>query len=364
MLGMAALPLTSGPPQAQSLHCLLGRRIVREGALVHKFSRFPVTAWGLLAAATVIASSTTVVGFLGRLWWPFELASHFRAQYFFFLIGTAFLFLLGRKQRAAILASVFALINLSLIVPLYFGSPSTHAEGRTVRALLVNVNTSNQAYGRLQKFIRSVEPDFMVLLEVNRVWLNELQRLVGVYPFSRARPRDDNFGIAFLSRIPFKSAEVRGIGKAGVPSVVVQFDIDGQSLTVIGTHPLPPVGRAYSEHRNQQLTELAHLVGSLRGGVMVLGDLNTTSWSPYFSDLIRKTGLRDSRNGFGLQPTWPAGLPHFWVPIDHCLVSSGVVVHNRRTGPDIGSDHYPVVIDFSIEAHPSSAPIHAAQIPS
>ncbi len=356
MLEVAALPLTSGPPQAQSLHCLLGRRIVREGALVHKFSRFPVTAWGLLAAATVIASSTTVVGFLGRLWWPFELASHFRAQYFLFLIGTAFLFLLGRKQRAAILASVFALINLSLIVPLYFGSSSTHAEGRTVRALLVNVNTSNQAHGRLQKFIRSVEPDFMVLLEVNRVWLNELQRLVGVYPFSRARPRDDNFGIAFLSRIPFKSAEIRGIGKAGVPSVVVQFDVDGQSLTVIGTHPLPPVGRAYSAHRNQQLTELAHLVGSLRGGVMVLGDLNTTSWSPYFRDLIRKTGLRDSRNGFGLQPSWPAGLPHFWVPIDHCLVSSGVVVHNRKTGPDIGSDHYPVVIDFSIEAHPPPRP--------
>ncbi|MFQ5801556.1 MAG: endonuclease/exonuclease/phosphatase family protein [Candidatus Methylomirabilales bacterium] len=316
-----------------------------------KFSRFPVTRWGLLAAATVVASSTTVVGFLGRLWWPFELGSHFRAQYFLFLMGTAFLFLLGRKRRAAILASVFALVNLSLIVPFYMGSASTHAEGRTVRAVLVNVNTANQAYGRLQKFIRSVEPDFMVLLEVNRIWLNELQKLQAEYPFSRARPRDDNFGIALFSRIPFGSAGIRRIGRAGVPSVVAQFDIDGQSVTVIGTHPLPPVGRAYAAHRNQQLAELAHLVGSQKGAVMVLGDLNTTSWSPFFGDLIRKTGLRDSRNGFGVQPTWPAGLPHFWVPIDHCLVSSGVVVHNRRTGPDIGSDHYPVVVDFSVEPH-------------
>ena len=33
-----------------------------------------------------------------------------------------------------------------------------------------------------------------------------------------------------------------------------------------------------------------------------------------------------------------------------CLVSSNVIVHDRRVGPHIGSDHYPVVIDFSISA--------------
>ncbi|MFQ5989281.1 MAG: endonuclease/exonuclease/phosphatase family protein [Candidatus Methylomirabilales bacterium] len=318
--------------------------------MVSKFLRFPVTPWGLLAAVTVVACSITVVGFLGRLWWLFELTSHFRPQYFLFLLGSAFLFLFGRKQRAAILAIVFALINLSLIIPLYFGSPTIHAEGRTFRAVLANLSTSNQAHGKLEKFIRSVEPDFMVLLEVNQAWMRELQKLHAMYPYSRARPRDDNFGIALLSRIPFGNAEIPRIGKARVPSVVAQFTMDDQSLIVIGTHTLPPVGRAYSGYRNQQLTELAHVVGVQKGPVMVLGDLNTTSWSPFFSDLIRKTGLRDSRNGFGLQPSWPAGFPLLWVPIDHCLVSSGVVVHNRKTGPDIGSDHYPIVVDFSVEA--------------
>lgn len=314
------------------------------------FLRTSVRLWGLLIAATVVASTATVVGFLGRLWWVFELLSHFRAQYFLFLIGSAFLFLLGRKQRAAIAAGVFALVNLSLIVPFYIGGSWTHAGRQTVRAVLVNLNASNRAYGRMQDFIRSVDPDFMVLLEVNERWANEVRKLRGRYPFSKIQPRDDNFGIALVGRLPFERAEFRHIGKAGVPSVVAQYTVDGQSFAVIGTHPVPPAGRDYSAYRNQQLTELARVVQSHEGPVMVLGDLNITSWSPFFGDLIRSTGLRDSRRGFGLQPSWPAGLPHFWVPIDHWLVSSGIVVHDRRTGPNIGSDHYPVIVEFSVEA--------------
>ena len=306
--------------------------------------------WGILSSVTLIACISTVLGFMGRLWWPFELASHFRVQYFCFLLASAILFLIWRKQRAAILAGIFALVNLSLIAPLYFGDSAIHGGARMFRALVMNVHASNHAYGRIEKFVRSVRPDFMVLVEINRRWMGELDKLQMMYPYSRIRPREDNFGIGLLSRNPFVRSEIRYIGHANVPSIVARFEIDGQSLTVIGTHPLPPVGRALSRYRNQQLTELAQVVGSQQGPVMVLGDLNTTSWSPFFRDLIRTTGLRDSRNGFGIQPTWPAGFPPLWVPIDHCLVSSGVVVHNRQTGPNVGSDHYPVVVDFSVDA--------------
>jgi len=315
-----------------------------------KFVSVGIRPWGLLSAAAGMVCIGTVAGFLGRLWWIFELASHFRAQYFLFLLACGFLFLIGKRRWPAILTGVFALINLSLIIPLYIAGSFAHSGDRMLRAMLINVNLSNRAYGTVRTFIRSVEPDFMVLLEVNRIWLDELQTLQAVYPFSRASPRDDNFGIALLSRIPFERAEIRHIGKVGVPVVVAQFKVDGQSLAVIGTHPVPPAGRDYSEDRNQQLDELARVVGLQEGQVMVLGDLNITSWSPFFGDLIRTTGLRDSRKGFGLQPTWPTGLPHFWVPIDHCLVSSGIAVHNRRIGPHIGSDHYPVVVDFSVES--------------
>ncbi len=136
-----------------------------------------MTPWGLLGAATAVACTSTVVGFLGRLWWPFEVTSHFRPQYSLFLLASTLLFLIARKQRAAILAGVFAFTNLSLFVPLYVGVSWSHAGEKTYRALVMNVNASSQAYERVQKFIRSAEPDFMVLLEVSRTWGNELQKL-------------------------------------------------------------------------------------------------------------------------------------------------------------------------------------------
>ncbi len=311
--------------------------------------RLTVTLWGLLSAATVLAASASAVGFLGRLWWVFELASHFRPQYFLFLMGSTFLFLLGGKQRAATIVTAFALVNFSLIAPFYFGSSWTHAEGRTFRGVLANVNSSNHHYERFRKFIRSAGPDFVVIVEVSRPWLDELHALRAMYPFIRSHPRDDNFGIALMSRIPFEEAEIHHIGRTGVPLILARFTIDGRSLAVVGTHTVPPARRVYAEERNRQLDDLARIVGREEGPVIVLGDLNITSWSPFFSDLIRKTGLRDSRRGFGLQATWPTGLPHFWVPIDHCLVSPEVIVHDRTTGPHIGSDHYPIMVDFSLE---------------
>ncbi len=156
------------------------------------------------------------------------------------------------------------------------------------------------------------------------------------------------YGIALFSRIPFEAASIKSIGKAARPSLIAKFNINGQRFTLIGTHPRSPLVNADANDRNEQLGALARFISSQPGATILLGDLNATPWSPFFRDLLAKTGLRDSRKGYGLQPTWPVGFPPLWIPIDHCLVSSNVVVHHREIGPDIGSDHYPVLIDFSV----------------
>ncbi len=313
-----------------------------------KLSLFGLSLWGLLSAATVVACAATVVGFLGLLWWVFELASHFRVQYACCLGAAALVFLLGRKRWWAGVAGVFALVNVCLIAPLYSGAAAVPAEGPTVRALLANIYTGNRAHDKFLAFAGSTDPDIIVLLEVNRRWMSELSGLRGEYPHWHSSPREDNFGIALLSRIPFEEVRTSYLGGADVPSVVARLRIDGRPLTVIGTHPLPPVGRNYSRYRNEQLAELAQFVSSREGPVVVLADLNMTSWSPYFRRLLRTSGLRDSRKGFGLQATWPTSNRLLLIPLDHCLVSSGVRVHSRKVGPNIGSDHYPVVVDFSV----------------
>jgi hypothetical protein len=86
------------------------------------------------------------------------------------------------------------------------------------------------------------------------------------------------------------------------------------------------------------------------GRVLLVGDLNMTSWSPFFSDLIQTSGLRDSRKGFGMQNSWPANRRLLMIPIDHILVSEGVKVLSRRIGQFNGSDHYPILLDFSLSS--------------
>lgn len=122
----------------------------------------------------------------------------------------------------------------------------------------------------------------------------------------------------------------------------------GKPLTLVVTHPLPPL--AGFVVRNLQLAHIAKARQEWGPDVIVSGDLNISSWSPYFQDLVRESGLRDSQLGFGVQPSWPAGLlPVMRIPIDHVLVSENFVVLKRELGPDIGSDHLPVYVELGLK---------------
>jgi endonuclease/exonuclease/phosphatase (EEP) superfamily protein YafD len=130
--------------------------------------------------------------------------------------------------------------------------------------------------------------------------------------------------------------------------VVVRFILDERYLTIIDTHPPPPKSYTLTNYRNHQLEDIAEFVSGQTGDVMVLGDLNTTPWSPFFQEFLRRSSLRESRNGFGLQLSWPTDRVPFLVPIDHILVSKGIIINKRRVGPNIGSDHFPVILSFSM----------------
>jgi len=302
---------------------------------------------------TVFVCICTAAGFLARSWWFFELFSHFRVQYFIVLAACGVIYVGGRKYREAILVIAFALVNFSFIDAYRVETPVqasvTSNQKRTLRAVLVNVNHNNQAYGEVNRFIRSTNADFIILLEVTKAWMKSLNPLRKYYPYTKSEANGPG-GIALLSRIPFDGATIGVIGGIGLPSIIARFSIDGERLTLIGTHPYSPVSRRRAENRDQQLTEVAKFISHQADPILLLGDLNTSPWSPIFKDFLRGAGLRDSREGFGLQPSWPTWFPPAWIPIDHVLVSSNVTVYDRKIERDIGSDHYPVVVDFSVTA--------------
>jgi len=311
-----------------------------------------VSFTGLLTAAGILACLATLVGFAGSFWWGFELATHFRVQYALALSGFALILLALRQWRWSALFGAFALSNLALIAPAFWGDDSVTptAEGQpSLRALLANVNADNRDFERLQRLITASDPDLIVLLEATPWLLDRLRDLGQRYPHRAAEPRDDLFGIALFSRHPLVQSQIIRLGDAvGPPAIVATITADARSFALIGVHPWPPVSADLAEGRNQQLRALAARVRQSQVPLLVLGDLNLSPWSPWFTRLLADSGLRDSRRGRGIQPSWPAGWWPLWIPIDHALFSAGIHVRHREIGPAIGSDHYPVIVDFQV----------------
>ncbi len=311
--------------------------------------RLKVSPLGLISAAGTLVAGASLLGFLGPLWWFFDLFSHFRVQY------TATLFLLalpllvtGRWTTGGILAA-FVVANLSTILPLYMDRTDhlvTTAPAH--RAMLINVQTSNERYDAVAQAIEDHDPDLLLLLEVNHDWLQALPALKESHPHQLAAPRDDEFGIALFSKFPLERAEIVTIGSLDVPSVRAEITLDDQRLMIFGTHPLPPVGAAAAGYRDEHLAALSSSLQKIPLPVLLLGDLNVTPWSIHYQRVLEHSGLRDCSQGRGVQATWPTFFPVFLIPIDHCLHSPQVVVQDHQVGPWVGSDHYPVIVDFAI----------------
>ena len=122
------------------------------------------------------------------------------------------------------------------------------------------------------------------------------------------------------------------------------------------THPPPPISARHYRARNAQLNDLTGILHAFDGPWIVAGDFNATPWSADYRRFEGQTGLRNVRRGFGLLPTWPSQLLALGIPIDHVLVSPDFAVTEAKTGPDIGSDHRPVIATLTLrtaEAGPS-----------
>ncbi|MBN2146942.1 MAG: endonuclease/exonuclease/phosphatase family protein [Anaerolineales bacterium] len=303
----------------------------------------------ILWAAVILLCVATLGGFLGRIWWRFELLSHFRLQYLVLLTLLGLIFALRGQTVGALLGKIFALLNLVLILPLYLPQRKPQRASRTCRVFLANVLGQNSHYHRLIQSVQASQADLLVFVETNTGWMAAIQpALQETYPHCYAEVREDNYGIVIFSRLPLQHTKTHWFGPANVPTLVASLEWEGKALTLIATHPPPPKAPHMTRQRDAQLNELADFASRQESEILLLGDLNTTSWSDAFRNLLRESRLHDSRRGFGIQPTWPAHSPLFLIPLDHILHSAGIHIHQRKVLAAIGSDHLPVLLDFSI----------------
>ncbi len=301
-----------------------------------------------LARLIVVGAAVgSLLGFAGSAWWVFDLASHFRAQYFVALVLGALLATIARRYVLLAGALVFVLINAWLVLPSLAPRPRP-ADGDRLRVLFVNVHTGNRDTYRVARLIRRTDADVVGLMEVNRRWKKALAPALVPYPHRLEQPREDNFGIGLYSRVPWTDARVELYGDANVPSVRARIRLPRSEVTLLLTHPLPPISARYAKQRRLQLEAIYADRAQLPDPLVVFGDLNASPWSRDFRWFRQRMRLADTRRGFGVQRTWPAGSWLLRIPIDHCLVTPTIGVRSRRLGPNIGSDHLPVIVDLMV----------------
>jgi endonuclease/exonuclease/phosphatase (EEP) superfamily protein YafD len=302
----------------------------------------------ILWILTLGGAAGTLGGLLGSRWWVLELLSHFQIQYATLAATALLCFALLKRTGGVIAASLVLAINLSLLLPLFEGRPLADVSHKpALRLVYANIHTSNLNHQPLLNLIAKEAADIIMLAEVTDRWVKALSSLDGQYPHKVLCPRIDNFGIGLWSRHPLKVGKVHYWGDANVPSILAELDHQGEAITILLTHPLPPMRRRLSRLRDQQLRQLAGIAQSHGDRTILLGDFNATAFSPIFDEVLAISGLLDSTRGFGPQPSWPAGLP--WIlriPIDHCLHSADLTVTERRVGPSIGSDHLPILLEL------------------
>jgi endonuclease/exonuclease/phosphatase (EEP) superfamily protein YafD len=285
------------------------------------------------------------VGFLGGVWWGFDLASNFRVQYAAVLLVSVAALAGARRWPATGVAGVALLTNLALIVPLYAGAPAAPLDRARLEVLSFNVEAWNPNRAAVIDYVAASGADIVFLHEITPSWERALEAADLSYRIASARAPGEELGTVALFP-PDGSAQVLRFGGAYSGSVVVALEFDGRQIEVLGTHPPSPVSSLDARARDEQLEAIGEWVGRQAVPVVVAGDFNASTWSHGFA-LVTRAGLVNSQRGYGVQPSWPAGRLIDAIPIDHLVHSPELTTVARHLGDPHGSDHYPLFVTLA-----------------
>lgn len=292
----------------------------------------------LVAIIAIPIAGLSIAAFFGSLDWRLDLVANARVQLWWVGGLLALGAIVARSRTAIVAAAVVVVVNLAVVAPLYLPTGAS-AAGEPVRILSFNLQSTNDRYADVVAYIRETEPDVVLLHEGTARWEEALAGFhLPDYEVVSGRTPELIFGTIAL--VP-PGTEVTNLGFGSRQGRALEIRLPG--LSVLGVHPLAPVSAQQAAIRDAQLASYGDWAAG-RDGVVVVGDFNSTPWTSAFRNLSTTGDLRNSQRGYGVDPTWEVG--RFWaVPIDHLVHGGDVAVVDRVVGPDLGSDHRPLLVD-------------------
>jgi endonuclease/exonuclease/phosphatase (EEP) superfamily protein YafD len=336
-------------------------------------------------------AAITLLSWTSQWFWPswiMDLASSFQLQY---AIANLLLWLLllrlqlqQRRTKALYLGLIIGLACLSFQIamlsqwyrpsPAVAVAPSAQASTQSLKIISTNIYPGIEDYGPLLQFIRQERPDLVLLQEATALSLKEMGSLADQLPYSlhkvppgprRSGEKYAPKGTALFSRFPLVAQPSKANSPEDRAGLLARIQLEPSPSAVkppewfqlFVVHALVPIRPSFYRQRNDQLSALFAVAQTSSLPTIAMGDFNTAIWSPQL-DASKTNPLRPVRQGFGIVPTWrpnlvfPKGLQWlgnlFWVPIDHCYISSDIAPQDFRSGPDVNSDHLPLIVELNI----------------
>ncbi|WP_138990672.1 endonuclease/exonuclease/phosphatase family protein [Larkinella sp. C7] len=198
--------------------------------------------------------------------------------------------------------------------------------------------------------VNKMKPDLLLINEPDGWWEQQLQPLKKHYPHQEGLPLANTYGMMLFSKLPLEGAQVRSLVEPDIPSIWTTIRLpSGNTFDLYCLHPPPPKPGTRSYERDAELLLVGKHIRKQGRPALVTGGLNDVGWSRTSRLFQRYSGLVDPRRGRGLYNTYSTNVPLFRYPLDHIFYSDDFGLVQIKRLPDIGSDHFPMLVELSFE---------------
>ena len=292
----------------------------------------------------------TAISWFGAVHEYADISSHFRLHYAVGL-GAVAIFMIGsRRYGFALAALLLAALNLGSAL-FYPHKPLEAASiGKPLKVVTLNTLHWADNTDKIVQFIRNETPDIIFLQELPIEKLTILNQLANDYPWQKHCAEFADCGLAMLSRAPWDEASIVFRPEKNERYVWARFGPDFANMTVAGIHLKWP----YFSNQRSDLETVYQDLPKSGGPVLIAGDFNATPWSWMLRSFAAANNLWPAGP---FRPTWPVrkfaqdvlcGLCIPQIQIDNILVSDQINILNSHTGPHVGSDHLPLIVDIAV----------------
>ena len=358
-------------------------------------------------AVTIATTGMTVAGFLARVWWVFDISTSFRPQAIGVLAVAVVVLLALRVWWVLPIALVSLALNVAQVAPVYTRhQPAAAAGSPTLTIAHINMQSNVADIPAMTRWLEGHPADIVVVLDTKPDVANAFYAGVGdyhlVYPrVSRIVPRsgdptpkkdkktkkngqttdttgvggdtststststttttvtgDDGSGgyplfdprgaeLVVLSARDGVTAQIPDIRDLPESAIEIHTTLGDQAVSLLGLHTQSPTTSLNHDRRDRHLAGVTTWLQQASQPAIAFGDFNVTYYSPYFQQLLDRSGAHSSQLGFGIQASWPVQFRPAGIGIDQSVYTGGVTPISRQRGPSFGSEHRVLIVTYA-----------------